>query len=188
MSFDAKQRIVAALQAHSNEVPEGRYEFAIYQWRFHGIKEDLVLRPIGSSETITKHLSQLLEKALDFATNDPQDGTAPVWDELDTQHYNLWAKARTDHRQRTQELAAYRRESLTTSHRARIALLEEQHNQTNDQKIQKMRLSQIAAAEADYTRRIQDLDIAMERADLTAQPVAYGVIKIIGDTIHAEQL
>ena len=65
-------------------------------------------------------------------------------------------------------MAEYRRESLSTSHRARIALLEEQLNQATNEKIQKMRQSQIATAEADYARRIQDLDIAMERADVTA--------------------
>ena len=43
-----------------------------------------------------------------------------------------------------------------------------------------MRQSQIAAADADYARRIQDLDIAMERAEVTAGPVAYGVLFIDG--------
>ncbi len=65
-----------------------------------------------------------------------------------------------------------------TSHRARISLLEEQLNQASDDKIKRMRQSQIASAEADYARRIQDLDIAMERAEITARPVAYGVINI----------
>jgi len=41
-----------------------------------------------------------------------------------------------------------------------------------------MRQSQIDAAEADYARRIQDLDIAMERADIIAEPVAYGIIHV----------
>jgi len=101
-----------------------------------------------------------------------------VWGDLDAQHYKLWSEARAKHRHRTQELAAYRRESLATSHRARISLLDEQLKQAGNEKIQKMRQSQIAAAEADYARRIQDLDIAMERADVTAGPVAYGIIRV----------
>lgn len=178
MSFDVRQRVVTTLKAQSNDVPAGKYEFAIYQWRFHGIREDLVLRPIASSEEITAHLSRLLEKAVDLAANDQGDSGVPVWKELDDQHYTLWSETRLKHRQRTQELAEYRRESLSTSHRARIALLEEQLKQASNEKIQKMRQSQIAAAEADYTRRIQDLDIAMERADITAEPVAHGIIEV----------
>ncbi|MFH1975012.1 MAG: helicase-related protein [Pseudomonadota bacterium] len=176
MSFDTRQRVITTLKVQANEVPAGRYEFAIYQWRFHGIKEDLVLRPIASSEAVTAHLGRLLEKAMDTTTDDPGDGGSPEWDELDAQHYKLWSDARAKHRQRTQELAEYRRESLSTSHRARISLLEEQLKQASNEKIQKMRQSQIATAEADYARRIQDLDIAMERADVTAGPVAYGVL------------
>lgn len=180
MSFDTGQRVFTTLKVQANEVPAGRYEFAIYQWRFHGIREDLVLRPIASSETVTAYLGRLLEKAVATADNQ-KSSSLPVWDELDTQHYKLWAEARAKHRQRTQELAEYRRESLSTSHRARIALLEEQLKQASNEKIQKMRQSQIDAAEADYARHSQDLDIAMERADVIAEPVAYGTLTIEGD-------
>ncbi|MBA4418469.1 MAG: helicase [Syntrophus sp. (in: bacteria)] len=178
MVFDTRQRVITTLKVQAIEVPAGRYEFAIYQWRFHGIKEDLVLRPIASTEAVTAHLGHLLKKAVDATVEDPGNSGAPVWGELDAQHYTLWSEARAKHRQRTQELAEYRRESLSTSHRARMALLEEQLNQANNDKIQKMRQSQIATAETDYARRIQDLDIAMERADVIAEPVAYGVLSI----------
>jgi len=178
MSFDTRQRVITTLRVQDNEVPAGRYEFAIYQWRFHGIREDLILRPIASSEMVTAHLGRLLEKAVDATTENPGGSISPVWDELDTQHYKQWSEARVKHRQRTQELAAYRRESLSTSHRARIALLDEQLKQASNEKIQKMRQSQIITAEADYARHIQDLDIALERADVIAEPVAYGIIKV----------
>lgn len=175
-AFDTRKRVITTLKVKSNEVPIGRYEFAIYQWQFYGIREDLILRPVASLEKVTAHLASLLEKAED-ATTDERGGTgSPVWDDLDAQHYKLWSEARAKHQQRIRELAEYRRESLATSHRARISLLEEQLKQASNEKIQKMRQSQIAAAEADYARRIQDLDIAMERADVTAGPVAYGVL------------
>jgi superfamily II DNA or RNA helicase len=183
MSFDTKQRVITSLKAQANDVPTGRYEFAIYQWRFHGIREDLVLRPIASSEAVTADLACILEKAVDVTTEVPGDVDSPVWDELDMQHYKLWSEARAKHRQRTYELAAYRRESLSTSHRARIALLDEQLKKASNEKIQKMRQSQIATAESDYARRIQDLDIAMERADIIAEPVAYGVL-ILEDSVY----
>jgi hypothetical protein len=186
ISFDTRQRVFTTLKAQANDVPAGRYEFAIYQWRFHGIREDLVLQPIASSEAVTAHLIRLLEKAVDATTDDPGCSGSLVWDELDAQHYELWSESRAKHRQRTQELAEYRRESLSTSHRARIALLDEQLKQASNEKIQKMRQSQITAAEADYARHIQDLDIAMERADVTAEPVAYGVIQIEKEMPDAE--
>jgi hypothetical protein len=56
---------------------------------------------------------------------------------------------------------------------------EEQFEQATNERIQKMRRSQIASAEADYSKQIQELDIALERADIIAGPVAYGVIDVL---------
>ena len=181
MAFDTRKRIFTALKVNSNEVPKGRYEFAIYQWQFHGVREDLVLRPVASSETMTEHLSGLLEKAERDPTGRVDVTDPAIWDGLDAQHHRLWSEARTNHQRKTRELAEYRRESLATSHSARISLLEEQLSQATNEKIQKMRRAQIATAEADYARHIQELDIAMERADVTAQLVAYGVLFVEGD-------
>ena len=175
-SFDTKERVIVSLKAQDDEVPVGHYEFAIYEWRFHGIREDLVLKPVASSEPVTARLGRLLEKAVDA---DPVDSGSQVWDALDAQHYTLWNEARAKHQQRTQELVAYRKESLSTSHRARLALLEEQLEQAGDERLQRMRRSQITVAEADYARRIEELESAMERVDIIAEPVAYGVIDLL---------
>ena len=194
-AIDTKKRVVTTLKVKDQAVPGGDYLFAIYQWQFHGIREDLVLCPVATSEQVTSNLGKLLEKAEENPTSEdnvPESSLSAVpaqagaWDELDDHHYKLWSEAREKHQRRIRELAQYRRESLTTSHRARIALLEEQLGQASNDKIRRMRQAQIAAAEADYARRIQELDIAMERADITAQPVAYGVIHIDGGLSDAE--
>ena len=173
---EADQRAVAKLKVQTNEVPTGRYEFVIYQWQFHGIREDQALKPIASSDAVTPHLDHLLEKAVEAAADEQGDSNSAAWDELEAQHYQLWSAAREVHRQRTQELAAYRSESLSKSHQARIGLLNEQLERANDEKIQRMRQSQIDSAEADYARRIEELDRAIERADVVHEPVAYGVL------------
>jgi len=192
-ALDTGKRVVATLKVQDQSVPAGDHLFAVYQWRFHGIREDLVLCPVAGSERITARLGKLLEKAWENPAGkknvpEPSLSALPVgqtgnaqagaWDELDVHHYKLWSEAREKHRRRTLELAQYRRESLTTSHRARIALLKDQLAQAADEKIRRMRQSQIDTAEADYARRIKELDIAMERADITAQPVAYGVLHV----------
>ncbi|MDY0362099.1 MAG: Swt1 family HEPN domain-containing protein [Desulforegulaceae bacterium] len=177
--FEIKEKILTKLEVKSKIVPPGEYEFVIYQWKFYGIREDLILMPIASKTLLNNHLNKLLETAVDSSKNAPDALKTSLWDNLDGEHYKLWNEAKAKHKQRTQELAEFRRESLSTSHSARIALLEEQLNQASDVKIQKMRQSQIITAEADYARRIQELDIAVERADIVAGAVAYGIITIL---------
>ncbi len=176
--LDKSKRIVTKLKVVSDKVPEGEYGFAIYQWQLHGIKEDMILKPVTTSQAVTDIISGLLEKAEDIPLENHETFESSNWDELEARHHALWNEARTRHQKRTQELAAYRRESLNTSHKARMALLIEQLQQTNNEKIRKMRQSQISTAQADYDRHILDLESAMKKADITTELVAYGILKI----------
>lgn len=180
IAFDTGQRVLTSLTLKDDRVPEGRYPFAIYQWQFHGIREDLELCPISTSDEVTTHMREFLGMAEEGKSDDTTMPDPSIWDELDRSHYQIWMEAREQHQRQTEQLAQYRRESLATSHEARISLLKEQLRQTQDNNIRRMRRSQIDTAEADYARRIQELEIAMERADITAQPVAYGILFVDG--------
>ena len=186
MALEVPGEVITTLQVEDDTLPGGDCLFAIFQWRFHGIRDDLILCPVSNSEQVTKHLPRLLERAKDYPVPVNPIPDISAWEELEKHHYKLWSEARTEHRRRTEELVQFRRESLTTSHQARISLLKDQLEQATDEKIRRMRQAQINAAEADYARRIQELDIAAERADITAQPVAYGVIHIDGGLSDAE--
>lgn len=175
-ALNAEQEAVTVLKVRTNKVPLGRYEFAIYQWRFLGIREHLVLKPIALSEALTPHLNDLLERAED---GDTQENQAPIQkDALEKMHQHLWAEARDKHRGHTRALANHRRESLSTSHEKRVTLLEERITQANDPRIQLMRQSELDNANTDYRRRIQEFDEAMAKADVTAEPVAYGILEV----------
>jgi len=177
-SSDLHSRVVISLQSKSSEVPANTYCFAIYQWQFHGIRNDMVLCPVVQSDVLRKHLMNLLESAEELSDVPSDFPNKQLQEELDNQHYGLWHEACEKHKKRTKELAEHRRESLTTSHRARIALLEEYLKSATEEKIQRMRRSQLASAEADYERHIKEIEIAIERADITSQPVAFGILKV----------
>jgi hypothetical protein len=175
-SFEQTGPALTALKVKTDILPAGKHLFAIYQWRFHGIRENLMLRPLAMDEALTAQLPTLLEQAEPLSANDTAMPDLSVWDELDARHHALWSDALESHRRRTMEIAEFQRESLTTSHRARMALLNEKFSQATHEKIRKMHESQIATAEADFNRRFQQLDIAKERVDIAAQPVVFGML------------
>ena len=174
--LNAEQEVITTLRVRTNKAPAGRYEFAIYQWQFLGIREHLVLKPIASSEELMPHLNYLLERAEDGDTQ--ENHTLIEQDVLEKVQQQLWAEARGKHRERTQALANYRKESLLTSHQKRVAILEEKIAQATDSRIQLMRQSELANAETDYRRRIQEFDKAIAKADITSEPVAYGILEV----------
>ena len=122
------------------------------------------------------HLNYLLERAED---SDIQENyTLIEQDALEKVQQQLRTEARDEHRERTQRLANYRKESLSTSHRKRIAILEERIEQATNPNIQRMRRSELANAEVDYRRRVQGFDEAIAKADITTEPVAYGILEV----------
>ena len=53
-SFDTQHRVTTTLKVRTGEVPASRYDFAAYQWRFYGIRDDLMLKPIGCKSEIER--------------------------------------------------------------------------------------------------------------------------------------
>ena len=176
-----KREIAVTLKVKTNQVPAGRYQFAIYKWEYLGTKEDWVLKPITSSDVLTPHLRPLLETAED---ND-LDEFVNLTDQksLEERHYSMWTAARERHRQEMRETVEYQKESLSTSHQKRIVLLEERIAQVSDPNIQRMRHQQIANAETEYNRVIRELEEGLKKAEITAEMVAYGILKVSNDTL-----
>ncbi|MEW8410567.1 MAG: helicase-related protein [Candidatus Thiodiazotropha sp.] len=170
---------ICVVQAVDADIPAGQYPFVIYEWRYSGVREDLVLYPVAQLPEVTQRLSDLLEYGRLGSLPDNQVPEQALFDQLDAAHYELWASARSDHKEQNQRIADYRRESLTTSHRGRVAMLKDRLAQATNEKIHRMRQGQLSNAEADYQRRLAELDEAVKKADLNAEPVAYGVV-IVG--------
>ena len=175
-AFHSKKRIFTGLRVTAADVPKGQHEFAIYQWHFRGLRNDMKLQAVTASEILTRDFFEILEQAENEPSANFEQINSSKWDELDTYHHKIWSEARKNHQHMNQQHVKYQKESLTTSHQARILLLQEQLHQTTDDKIQRMRQSQFAEAEADYEKRMQSLDIAMEKSELTAEPIAYGIL------------
>ena len=167
---------ICVVQAVDADIPPGQHPFVIYEWRYSGVREDLVLYPVARSPEVTLRISSLLEYGRPGSLPDDQAPEQAVFDQLDAVHYKLWAKARLDHKEQNQRIADYRRESLTASHRGRVVMLKDMLAQATNEKIRRMRQSQLGNAEADYRRRLAELDEAVKKADLNAEPVAYGVV------------
>lgn len=177
-ALSPKERQVTAIEIYDDELPAGKHFFAIYEWSYSGIKEDVMLLPVALDQKVTKELSRCLEFGNEMPLNDGDLPGQSEIDALEDAHYQKWQAARETHQQQTKKIAEYRRESLSTSHRARMSVLAEQSDKATNDKIRRMRKSQIANAEVDYQRRIKELDKAEDMADIHLQVVAYGLLHV----------
>jgi len=179
MACGEKTPVHTCVRVVDESTRPGSYPFAIYMWQQVGARENVVFQPVVSDESVETKFFKLLENAgADSITSDDLPAQS-VFDALDSRHHQHWLKARGEHRENTTRLVECRRESLKTSHKARMTILAEQLGQTNNEKIQKMRKAQIDNANAEYARKMQELEDSLQKADVLAQPIAYGVLEVL---------
>jgi len=163
----------------STSLPPGDYPFSVYEWQYLGIRNDIEFKPVTTSPQVTNALFSLMPNAQGF---DIQPGTITtvMLEDVERQHYQCWSDARAQHMENTERLAEFRQTSLDTSHKARMALLDAQIEESTNNKIRIMKTAQKTNAEADYQRRCRDIKEARAKADIKFNLIAHGIIQVRG--------
>ncbi len=179
-AFKKNEVLYTAFSVVDSTLAPGIYHFGIWLWQKSGIREEVTLQPISNDQALTERFLGLLQHALPVQPEEIQLPDQAAFDRLDVYHHSVWKSAQVAHKTYNEQLAQYRKESLQTSHKAHLSQLHTQLMQANEENIRRMRQAQIANTEADFKRRMNELDKAAQRADISAQPVAFGVILIKG--------
>ncbi|MBV5340807.1 MAG: DEAD/DEAH box helicase family protein [Deltaproteobacteria bacterium] len=177
-AISAETELYTVFHVYDELLKPGSYPFAIYHWQKTGIRDDVSFQPVLACPEASSRFLQLLELGEELPGNSVVLPDKSVIDALDTQHHALWVAARLEHVSYNSELVGFRRQSLTASHAARMAILQGVLQNNKDTKIQLMKKSELERAEADFARRMMDLDKAEIQVDLTARPVAFGVMVV----------
>ncbi|MGD0088297.1 MAG: helicase-related protein [Planctomycetota bacterium] len=164
------------LAVPSHEIPAGAYCFALYRWKTHGVKLDEFLVPVATNAAVENALLALLQSATDTACATLPPHTE--FDALDVLHHRKWTAARADHITANRQQIEHRIQSLTVSHGARCKAIEDQIARATNDKIRLMRQSELARANADFNRRMAELQQAGGRGDIHATAVLFGTITV----------
>lgn len=181
----AARHIVSPEPVHSSfrisdpSLPPGDYPFAIYAWEYRGINPKLELVPICQNPDVRENFFKYLEAGVDHDMGErhPSDSAT---DGLDRAHHDLWSQAKETYGQETREICAYKKESLRTSHQARLNVLKGQLDRAADEKIHRMKLAQIANVKREYESQLQLLERAEATVDIHTRPVVFGVVTVEG--------
>jgi hypothetical protein len=178
-SYKLAGRFMAGFLVKTSAVPAGDYPFAVYQWRFLGLQEDLQLHPVLADETVQEQFLDIIASAEPLSVGPEALPSQDILDALETAHYAAWERSRKQHREATASRAAFRLASLASSHNARLSLLGDQLARAKDERIKRMHKSQMERASRDNERRVHDIKTGIESSDLQAQAVAFGLMRVV---------
>jgi len=99
--------------------------------------------------------------------------------ELDERHYLEWTDARASHIDRARSHVESQLASLTTTHHARVELLEDQIATASHDNIRRMRESELRSVEDDYSTRSKQLQATIARTDVTTTLLCAGIVEVV---------
>lgn len=160
----------------STEVPPGTYHFVLYRWVKYGVRPDQTLIAVVDEPRLEAALMELLRNADNPSAAPLPD--AATCDALDARHYSRWAEAQANHIAENRQLVEHRIQSLTVSHRVRCKALQDQVQRATNEKIRLMKESELVRANADFSRRMSELQQAANTGDVRATAVVFGTISV----------
>lgn len=172
-----KEPVFVSLKAQSTDIPEGTYRFVIYRWRKYGVRADEALVLVGDVHAVENELLTLIQTATETVCS--KLPSQAEFDALDSHHYAKWTTAQANHIAENRREVEYRIQSLTVSHRARCRAIEDQIARTTNDKIRLMKQSELARANADFNRRLTELQQAANSGDIQATAMVFGSISIV---------
>lgn len=173
--LDVDEPQFCTLEFDSADLSVGDHPFALYRWTKHGVRPDEALVAIATDKALESSLLEVLAQAthVDLALPDPD-----VFEGLELRHHAKWVEAQANHIDGNRQLVEHRVQSLTVSHRARSKVIDDQIGRATNDKIRVMRQGELARANADFDRRIVELEQATSGGDVRASPIVFGLLRI----------
>lgn len=175
-AFGDRESIAIHVEVADESLPVGVHSFAVYQWRKVGVRLDESLVPVASNTVVETALLQLLP----IASDAPQSSRdiAELKNLLEERHHSKWNQARADHMESNREVVDHRIQSLAASQLARCMLLQDQIAAATNEKIGIMKQRELASAQRDGDRRMEELQRAAKTADIHSRTVVFGTVTI----------
>ena len=177
--LESAEPVYTTLRITGSEVSPGDYLFAIYAWEYKGVRQELRLIPVCEDTNIRENFFDYIESGAEMLPDMVLD-EEKAFEELDRTHHRLWSKEREEHHRKAQEISSFKRVSLKTSHRGRQSVVSEQLSNATNEKIRRMKQAQLNNNQADFERRMSELDIAEKGSDIHARAVVFGVLRMEG--------
>lgn len=172
-----KEPIEANLKLCKKGIPLGRHPYAIYHWANKGIKSDDSLVVVCENKLLAAKLLEFIPETESLKCTVEKLASAEKLT-LSELHHDLWTKAQVQHTSDNRQLAEFRIQSLTSSHKARCKTIFEQMDNANNPKIAKMKQSELLHSNTDFQLRLDELQRAAESGDIHFSEICSGIVMV----------
>ena len=160
----------------TDELPAGDYEFLIYVWKYVGLKPDIRLIAVSDNEIVQKNILNYVQYSSEYEYEDAQH--TAVWDAMDRLHYEKWQAEKAVYTSDIKNECEYRLDQLRHSFHQREAVYRTMISNAEDERIIRMRQSQLDKLVADFEQQKKRLDETVQRVDIRTNLQVKGILHV----------
>ncbi|MDE7431359.1 MAG: DEAD/DEAH box helicase family protein [Lachnospiraceae bacterium] len=165
-----------ALSATSEEIAPGHYTFLIYAWNYVGLRPDIKLVAISDNAEVQQHILTIMQYATDY--HEANGDYKTKWNSMDELHYAKWKDAKAKYVQDVKAECDYRLEQLAHSTNQREAIFRDMIEKAEDEKIIRMKTSQLEKLLLDFERQKKEMDETVARAEIKTNLLVKGFLHV----------
>lgn len=165
-----------ALSVCSEDIAPGEYAFLIYAWNYVGLRPDIKLIAVSDNEDVQKNILSIMQYASDY--HEQASDYNSKWNSMDHLHYEKWKAEKEEYVQSVKAECDYRLEQLAQSTNQREAIFREMITKAEDEKIIRMRTSQLDKLLADFEKQKKDMDNTVAKAEIKTNLLVKGILHV----------
>lgn len=165
-----------AISATSEEIAPGDYAFLIYAWNYVGLRPDIKLVAISDDAEVQENVLSIMQYAVDYYEAN-EDYTAK-WNSMDSLHYEKWKEIKAEYVQDVKDECDYRLEQLAHSTNQREAIFRDMIAKAEDDKIIRMRTSQLEKQKVDFEKQKRKMDDTVIKAEIKTNLLVKGILHV----------
>lgn len=162
----------------TEDLPTGDYEFLIYVWKYAGLRPDVRLIAISDNPIVQKNILNYIQYSSEYEYDSMRHNQA--WDEMDRLHYSKWQSEKATYTMDVRNECEYRLEQLRHSFNQREAIFRNMIRNAEDERIIRMRQSQLDKLIADFESQKKTIDETIKRVDIRTNLQVRGVLHVEG--------
>jgi len=164
------------ISVSDTELLSGDYEFLIYSWKYIGLRPDIKMVAISDNIEVQKNILNYLQFVSEF--NIETDRFESKWDSMDELHYQYWQKEKVAYTKIVSNECNYRLDQMKHSYNQRLAIFRAMLNNSEDEKIKRMRQSQLDKLEKDHRLQETSMNETIAKADIYTNLLIKGILHV----------
>lgn len=156
----------------SDKIEKGVYPFEVYLWSYKGLKNTHKIKVVTKEDVSDSLFLDLLFNCEDLEKSLSFDNT------LEVEHYKQWCKEKKRYVDEVSANIEYKKQTLANSYDKRIALIEQTLEAATDDKIIRMKTSELNNCKLVRDKKLEELEKAKNGVDILSSRIIYGVLKV----------